>query len=158
MTPDTNLDIGMLLSAALSVIGVFALLTFMFVVVCPWIDRMLGNSTQGRSVAPATGRPLSTALTFPRTLSYRTLDQSTDFRFRFVRTADGTFRVYILGHPPYAGRREDSEATHRLSDRDGQYICWTQPIKTYEQAQAIAKLWAERTMRYIATGIDHRQP
>jgi hypothetical protein len=83
---------------------------------------------------------------------YRTHHGRVDYDFGFQRLNAG-WRVYVLGQPPYCGRDTCYIATHRLRDERGRYyICWTRPLRTREEAQAVAALWAERTQHYIATG------
>jgi hypothetical protein len=74
------------------------------------------------------------------------------FRFTIVRCANGDYRAYIREQPNYAGRAADAHSSHRLHDRHGHFICWAPMPRTARGILAVAKLWADRTARYIATG------
>ncbi len=75
------------------------------------------------------------------------------FRFTLVRCADGSYRAYIRAQPEYGDRSADLNSTHRLSDgRNGFYVCWAPAPRDAQRMLKVARLWAERTARYIATG------
>ena len=84
-------------------------------------------------------------------VNYPTNDGCDVFSFSIERKR-GDLRVYIVSHPPYKGRDDSSHATHRLSDGRRKYICWTDDIDTWAQAENIATFWAEKTQQYIRTG------
>jgi len=73
------------------------------------------------------------------------------FRFRLVELKDGSWRAYILQQPDYGRRFTNPFATHRLLDREGQYICWTEPL-THDQLLAVVALWCKCTVLYICRG------
>lgn len=73
------------------------------------------------------------------------------YRFR-IQGAGRGFRAYILDSPPYGGRPDSFHATHRVRDAAGVYVCWDQIIPTPEAAEAVARLWADKTEGYIRTG------
>lgn len=80
-------------------------------------------------------------------------DGGVDYTFRFAWLAQPQcWRVYIEHQPAYQGRNSSAHATHRLGLPNQPYVCWTDPLRTYEQARAVAALWADATQRYIATG------
>lgn len=83
---------------------------------------------------------------------YRTRDGEADYRFGFQQQPDSSWRAYILAQPDYNGRSTSPHVTHRLSDGYGQYICWTAPIRSLEEAKRVASLWAEQTQTFIKTG------
>jgi len=83
---------------------------------------------------------------------YRTEDGADYFCFSFEKQADGSWRAYILEHPPYGERASDAHTTHRLSDGGRKYVCWSSPLQSLEQAEHVAKAWAEATQGYIRTG------
>lgn len=87
-----------------------------------------------------------------RRIKYRCEDGRTDYSFEFATLTDGTWRVYILVGPPYGSRDTSLHATHRLIDNRRYYICWTDPLRSEQQARQVAKLWAEKTQQYIRTG------
>lgn len=76
-------------------------------------------------------------------------DSSYDFDYRLV---DGEWRAYIRDQPSYGGRDDDLHSTHRHRDSHGHYVCWTEPIESREECEAVAKAWAQGTDRYIRTG------
>lgn len=87
-----------------------------------------------------------------RRIKYRCEDGHTDYFFEFVSLSDGTWRVYILGGPRYGSRDASLHATHRLMDNGHYYICWTDSLRSEQEARQVAKLWAEKTQEYIRTG------
>lgn len=86
--------------------------------------------------------------------TYRSEDGRFYFRFSFEALAGNTYRIYIDDSPCYAvfGRDDSLHATHRLTDGGRYYVCWTDPIRTFDAAKSVAKLWAEKTARYLKTG------
>ena len=81
-----------------------------------------------------------------RTLTYRSTDGSTLFRFRFTLRGND-FRIHILEFPnPSTG------SCHVLQDSSGPYICWSQPIPSMPAAKRVAGIWAEATLVYQRTG------
>lgn len=72
-------------------------------------------------------------------------------RFRIERAERG-YRAYILRPPDYAGRPQSFRLTHRLEDGKGVYVCWNSPIDSPESAEAVARLWTEKTGEYIRSG------
>ena len=85
-------------------------------------------------------------------VSYRTRNGRSDYRFRLTRLPDGGYRAYILDHPGYGSRDASSAVTHRLSDSQGDYVCWTGRLKTREEARQVAATWADKTEDYILRG------
>lgn len=83
---------------------------------------------------------------------YRTSDGAADYLFLFEEQPDGTWRAYIEQQPSYRGRATDAHSTHRLSDGDRKYVCWTEDLRTLEDAKRVAALWADKTQQYIRTG------
>jgi hypothetical protein len=83
---------------------------------------------------------------------YRTSDGAADYQFLFEEQADGTWRAYITEQPSYRSRPSDAHSTHRLSDGDRKYVCWTDPLESLEEAKQVAALWANATQNYIRTG------
>lgn len=73
------------------------------------------------------------------------------YRFRIQPTGGG-FRAYIMDSPSYNGRPNSFHATHRVQDAAGIYVCWDQILPTAAAAEAVARLWADRTEAYIHTG------
>ena len=84
-------------------------------------------------------------------LSYTTNDGTGQYSFSIERT-NGLHKVYIESQPSYQNRATDAHSTHRLSDGQRKYICWSTPIETWKMAEDVCALWAERTHRYIRTG------
>lgn len=96
--------------------------------------------------------PAETITGITRRLKYRCQDARTDYVFDFAQQSEGTWRIYIVNTPSYGVRDEGLHATHRLTDNGRHYICWTDPLPSEEQAQTVAKLWAEATQKYIHSG------
>jgi hypothetical protein len=84
--------------------------------------------------------------------SYRTKDRNADYTFLFEEQTDGSWRAYIERQPSYRGRATDAHSTHRLSDGNRQYVCWTSSLDSLEDAKQVAALWADKTQDYIRTG------
>lgn len=76
------------------------------------------------------------------------------YRFRIVRLVGG-YRCYIMRSPSYGKRCTDSVRTHRFGlDQIGPpYVCWSVSIATVRDAEAVCKIWADYTQKYIRTGI-----
>ena len=85
-------------------------------------------------------------------IAYRTSDGRADYLFNFEQQYDDTWRVYIEDQPSYGNRETDGHSTHRYSDGDRYYICWTQELESLEDARNVAALWADETQKYIRTG------
>jgi hypothetical protein len=85
-------------------------------------------------------------------LKYRAVGKA-DYEFTFAWLApDNCWRVYIEDQPLYRGRNTSDVSTHRLGLGSRPYVCWDRPLPTYEDARAVAALWADCTQQYIATG------
>lgn len=81
-----------------------------------------------------------------RTLTYRSRDGSSLFRFRFT-SLGGDIRIHILELPnPRVG------SCHVLHDAQGLYICWSTAVRSMAAAKAVALMWAEATLIYQRTG------
>ena len=81
------------------------------------------------------------------------------FRFTFVRCADGSYRAYIRVQPEYRHLQSDMSATHRLQDpHHGYFVCWQPAPRDAIAILKVARLWAERTARYVATGTRLEAP
>jgi hypothetical protein len=87
------------------------------------------------------------------TIYYRTKDGRADYGFTFTRLSNGSYRIYIDSHPPYGLRPAGIHATHRLSDGNRQYVCWSGLLRSEEEARKVAALWAEKTQTYIRYGV-----
>ena len=88
---------------------------------------------------------------------YRTKDGAADYAFSFEQQPDETWRIYIEGQPDYGSRTAESHSTHRLSDGDRKYVCWTTPLGSLEVAKQVAALWADETQKYILTGTGFKK-
>ena len=84
--------------------------------------------------------------------NYRTSDGAADYAFIFEEQRDGTWRAYIQRQPAYRGRATDAHSTHRLSDGDRKYVCWTESLRSLAAAKQVAAAWADGTQKYIRTG------
>lgn len=77
-----------------------------------------------------------------------------DYEFTFTWTPQlNGWRVYIDRQPGYGNRNASEVATHRLGTNSRPYVCWTTPLRSYEDARQVAALWADSTQQYIATGV-----
>ena len=89
-------------------------------------------------------------------MEYRSSDGMMYLNFLFCYYSDlRTWRIYIIDDIPYdANLRNNFHLTHRLRDRgeDYDYICWGGVIATFEQAKAVASLWADCTSIMLRTG------
>ena len=83
--------------------------------------------------------------------TYRTCDGAADYGFSIERSG-GEYRIYITRQPAYGRRDTSLHATHRLCDGRRYYVCWTRPIRSVEDAKAVARAWAESTQRYVRSG------
>ena len=90
--------------------------------------------------------------TFHGTVYYRTQDGRADYGFSVERQGNGTYRPYITSQPGYAGRADDPHSTHRNSDGDRKYVCWTHALRSEGEAQQVAAKWADATQQYIGMG------
>jgi hypothetical protein len=79
-----------------------------------------------------------------RTLTYRSRDGSSFFRFRFTPLG-GDILIHILEYP-------GAGSCHVLHDQNGAYICWSGAIRSMAAAEAVASMWAEATLVYQRTG------
>lgn len=86
------------------------------------------------------------------TISYRTTDGLADYQFSFEEQPEDDWRIYIEWQPSYQGRETGIDATHRWSEDDRFYVCWTEDLHSLDDAKNIAALWADTTQNYIRTG------
>ena len=117
------------------------------------LRRLFLPNTESVRVDHPVSRPAMNEPTNRRRI-YRTADGRFYFRFSFESQPNATFRVYVEEAPSYAAFRRDESfhATHRLRDGSRNYICWTDPLRTFKDAKAVAKAWAESTGRYLISG------
>ena len=110
-----------------------------------WWPFHFSGSQDAASVAPS-GASVAAGSDQPQRLPGRHT-----FRFRYFWT--GTYyRIDILLQPSYGDRSTDVHVIHRLGGPGGYYVCTTLSPATLELAREIARQWAKRTLRYIATG------
>jgi len=83
---------------------------------------------------------------------YRTKDGLADYGFSFERQPNGEWRAYIVSMPSYGRRNTSLHVTHRLRDNGRYYVCWSEPLRSLEDAKKVAALWADLTQEYIKTG------
>ena len=81
-----------------------------------------------------------------RTMTYRSRSGAAYFRFEFARVGRDV-RIYIIEYP-----NRHMGSCHVLRDGVGPYICWSQPVSTMPEAEAVAAMWAEATLIYQRTG------
>lgn len=80
---------------------------------------------------------------------YRTRDGEADYAFSLEQLTDGTWRAYIRQQPGYRGRPSDAHSTHRFGLGVRPYVCWSEPLRTLDDALNVARAWSERTQDYI---------
>jgi hypothetical protein len=85
-----------------------------------------------------------------------TTSRSRTYEFKLVRQPDTSIRPYIVRQPSYGSRDTRADATHRLWDSNGPYVCWTKKLYSEREALQVASGWAARTDVYIDTGIWKR--
>lgn len=91
---------------------------------------------------------------FPNNYTYTTKNQKMTLRFsiKYIPGAR-SWRCYIVSPLDYRGRDYSSASAHWLSDGSPfAYICWSERIRTKDDAKAICDLWSEATERYIRRG------
>jgi hypothetical protein len=101
------------------------------------------NNNSRNSVVSGARRP-SDSDSSSRTLTYRSRDGSSFFRFCFTPLG-GDIRIHILEYP-------GNGSCHVLHDARGSYICWSAGIRSMAAAKAVATMWAEATLVYQRTG------
>lgn len=77
------------------------------------------------------------------------------FDYRKVVTPkcpNGEWRAYITKMPNLHGRSTSFHRTHRLSDGNEYYVCWSEPFTTKETCVEVSKIWAEKIQEYAHTG------
>lgn len=88
----------------------------------------------------------------PGEVEYHALDGTGIYVFRFVRHGS-KWRAMIVRQPPYAGRGESAHSSHRLGLGSGTpYVCWAPEPQSRAAIEEVARVWAEGTQRYIASG------
>lgn len=109
-----------------------------------------------RSTASMTGRKEATAMTH-FSLWYHVSGgphcpvEPLAIKFTYEQVGH-EWRVYIDSAIDYRGRATSAVETHRLGLPQRPYVCWSTPIRTYDDAKTISANWAEGTLNYIATG------
>lgn len=79
--------------------------------------------------------------------------QAQQYQFSICRISS-YYRIYLEKIPDYRGQNRDLRIVHCYMDiQKRPYICWTEPIRSVEDAKKIARAWADRTQNYICTGI-----
>lgn len=82
---------------------------------------------------------------------YYSRDGTAVYRFRFVEDA-GSWRAYIVRQPSYGGRPEGPHESHRLGHGANRWVCWAPEPTSRAGITEAARLWADGTQLYIATG------
>lgn len=93
----------------------------------------------------------------PYTFEYFAHDEESGrsglFRFKVVKKLGRGYFAYILDRPPLDGRDGSMHKVHVLTDdNEKPYVCVVQTIETKKKMIAVAKFWARRYLRYVATG------
>ena len=75
------------------------------------------------------------------------------FKFEYKRE-NGVWLTYILRMPSLNGRDGNAHITHRYSGGGRYWICYDPQPRTLKDAQIISRVWADRELEYIATGVS----
>jgi hypothetical protein len=81
------------------------------------------------------------------------------YNFRYVKDvkSPGGVKVYVENQPSYRGRITDSNTIHRYPAKNNAppSICFKEKNKprSLSEAKGLAHEWADRTDRYISTGV-----
>jgi hypothetical protein len=106
-----------------------------------------GRPTKGRPpLLHRNSAPNLVAAPIVSTAKYRTTNGTRDYTFRFQHDGNQNFRIFV------EGGTEGLTAPHLISSLEGNYICWTHAIQSYEDAKAIAAKWAEAVEHFRKTG------
>src|SRR5213083_1098696 len=89
--------------------------------------------------------------------AYTTSNGNT-YEFSFERQSDGSIRAYIDRQPSYGSRDTDPHKIHRNKDGERYYVCWDRPLRSMSDAKEVAAGWAQRTDRYIRSGVSFERP
>lgn len=97
-------------------------------------------------------------LFFGETYRYRAVDETSNcggwFKFKIIRKK-GTFRAYVMEMPSLNGRDSSLSKVHMLRDGKRYYVCVVGEVYSKDRMKGIARFWAKRYMRYVATGMDY---
>lgn len=76
--------------------------------------------------------------------------------FQFLyRHVGREWRIYILRMPSLGHQNGSLHLTHRYRDSNNNYwICRDPQPTNLKDAQSLSRLWADRELEYIATGIE----
>lgn len=74
------------------------------------------------------------------------------FKFEYKRE-NGVWLTYILRMPSLNGRDGNAHITHRYSGGGRYWICYDPQPRNLKDAQIISRVWADRELEYIATGV-----
>ena len=74
------------------------------------------------------------------------------FQFEYKRE-NGMWLTYILRMPSLNGRDGNAHITHRYSGGGRYWICYDPQPRNLKDAQIISRVWADRELEYIATGV-----
>ena len=72
--------------------------------------------------------------------------------FEIRQSGYNDYRAYIKDSPSYEKRCTSTHDTHRNFDKGEYYVDWSTAIKSTEEAEMVAKFWADLNQQYIETG------
>ena len=78
------------------------------------------------------------------------------FKFKIVKKGSG-YRAYVLSFPSLEGRDGSLSVIHMMRDGTRHYVCVVQSIHSIEKMKAVARLWARKYLRYIASGKKYEE-
>ena len=95
---------------------------------------------------------------FGKKLNYYAVDKESgkggSFSF-LIKRKHGEFSAYVLERHPLGVRSCNLTNVHLLRDDGKYYVCVVGMIRSYAKMVAVAKFWARRYIRYVATGKDY---
>ena len=76
------------------------------------------------------------------------------YKFLIKYVFGSGWRAYILSRPECTAREANGSTLHMYGDRKSglPFVCVTSKVSSKEKMKAVARLWAKRYQRYIATG------
>src|SRR5947209_7657374 len=80
------------------------------------------------------------------------------YEFSFECQSDGSVRAYIVRQPSYGSRDTDPHKIHRNKDGERYYVCCQPQPRSVSEAKTRAEQWAQRTDRYIRSGVSFDTP
>jgi hypothetical protein len=84
-----------------------------------------------------------------KNIYYRTKDGRADYGFSLEEQNDGSLRAYVESMPSYGSRSTSLHTTHRLTDGNRHYVCWSEDINDEDGLKEVVASWSDKTQEYI---------